>query len=32
VPVNGGSTVPVGLLTYLHHKNADLVGGDAAPS
>lgn len=24
VPVNGGSTVPVGLLTYLHHKNADI--------
>jgi 3-oxoacyl-[acyl-carrier protein] reductase len=25
VPVTGGSRIPVGLLTYLHHKNKDLV-------
>jgi NAD(P)-dependent dehydrogenase (short-subunit alcohol dehydrogenase family) len=26
VPVTGGSRIPVGLLTYLHHKNRDLAG------
>lgn len=26
VQVNGGSTVPVGLLTYLHHKNTTTPG------
>jgi NAD(P)-dependent dehydrogenase (short-subunit alcohol dehydrogenase family) len=26
VPVTGGSRIPVGLLTYLHHKNKDLGG------
>jgi len=25
IPVNGGSRIPVGLLTYLHHKNKDIV-------
>lgn len=29
IPVNGGSTIPVGLLTYLHHRNA---GATQAPS
>ncbi|MBY6537771.1 SDR family oxidoreductase [Rhodococcus sp. BP-349] len=28
VPVNGGSTIPVGLLTYLHHRNSEVM--DAA--
>ena len=27
VQANGGSRIPVGLLTYLHHKNKDLGGG-----
>ncbi|WP_260583634.1 SDR family NAD(P)-dependent oxidoreductase [Sphingopyxis sp. PET50] len=25
VPVNGGSRIPVGLLTYLHHRNKDIA-------
>lgn len=25
VPVNGGSRIPIGLLTYLHHKNKDVA-------
>lgn len=24
IPVNGGSRIPVGLLTYLHHKNRNV--------
>lgn len=24
VPVNGGSRIPIGLLTYLHHRNKDI--------
>ena len=24
IPVNGGSRIPIGLLTYLHHKNKDV--------
>lgn len=32
VPVNGGSGVPVGLLTYLHHRNADISVEPAAPA
>jgi NAD(P)-dependent dehydrogenase (short-subunit alcohol dehydrogenase family) len=25
VPINGGSRIPIGLLTYLHHKNKDIA-------
>ena len=25
VPVHGGSRIPIGLLTYLHHKNKDIA-------